>query len=150
MIADVLLTELLLLRHGAEYFALELTAAVEAMELPALAPLPDAPALLLGVFRERGSAIPVFSASRLLEVEGLGTGGEVLVIVRDGDREVGLVVDEVEDVIMANLAAMQQPIDSMRGQGLVRGLVRAGARLVAVLDARAIVRIGARALPALA
>jgi purine-binding chemotaxis protein CheW len=150
MIADVLLTELLLLRHGAEYFALELTAAVEAMELPALAPLPDAPALLLGMFRERGSAIPVFSASRLLEVEGLGTGGEVLVIVRDGDREVGLVVDEVEDVIMANLAAMQQPIDSMRGQGLVRGLVRAGSRLVAVLDARAIVRIGARALPALA
>jgi purine-binding chemotaxis protein CheW len=150
MIADVLLTELLLLRHGAEYFALELTAAVEAMELPALAPLPDAPALLLGMFRERGSAIPVFSASRLLEVEGIGTGGEVLVIVRDGDREVGLVVDEVEDVIMANLAAMQQPIDSMRGQGLVRGLVRAGPRLVAVLDARAIVRIGARALPALA
>lgn len=150
MIADALLTELLLLRHGAEYFALELTAAVEAMELPVLAPLPDTPAILLGMLPERGSAIPVFSASRILEVEGRGRGGEVLVIVRDGDREVGLVVDEVEDVIMANLSAMQQPIDSMRGQGVVRGLVRDGPRLVAVLDARAIVRIGARALPELA
>jgi chemotaxis signal transduction protein len=74
----------------------------------------------------------------------------VLVIVRDGDREVGLVVDEVEDVIMANLSAMKQPIDSMRGQGVVRGLVRDGPRLIAVLDARAIVSIGARALPELA
>ena len=147
MIADALLTELLLLRQGAEYFALELTAAVEAMELPVLAPLPDAPALLLGMLPERGSAIPVFSASLILDVKGKGQGGEVLVIVRDGDREVGLVVDEVEDVIMANLSVMQQPIDSMRGPGVVRGLVRDGARLVAVLDARAIVRIGARALP---
>lgn len=147
MITGAQLTELLLLRHGAEYFALELPSAVEAMELPALAPLPDAPPLLLGMFTERGSAIPVFSASIILDVEGRGAGSEVLVIIRDGVREVGLVVDEVEDVIMANLAAMQQPIESMRGEGVVRGVVRAGARLVAVLDTRAIVRVSARALP---
>jgi purine-binding chemotaxis protein CheW len=150
MIANAMLTELLLLRQGAEFFALELTAAVEAMELPALAPLPNAPASLLGMLTDRGSAIPVFSASRILEVEGRGLGDEVLVIVRDGDRQVGLVVDEVEDVIMADLTTMQRPMDSMRGNGVVRGVVHAGNRLVAVLDARIVVRIGARALPELA
>jgi purine-binding chemotaxis protein CheW len=150
MIANAMLTELLLLRQGAEFFALELTAAVEAMELPALAPLPDAPASLLGMLTDRGSAIPVFSASRILEVEGRGLGDEVLVIVRDGDRQVGLVVDEVEDVIMADLTTMQRPMDSMRDNGVVRGVVHAGDRLVAVLDARIVVRIGARALPELA
>ena len=150
MIANAMLTELLLLRQGAEFFALELTAAVEAMELPALAPLPDAPASLLGMLTDRGSAIPVFAASRILEVEGRGCGDEVLVIVRDGDRQVGLVVDEVEDVIMADLTTMQRPMDSMRGNGVVRGVVHSGNRLVAVLDARAVVRIGARALPELA
>jgi len=150
MIANAMLTELLLLRQGAEFFALELTAAVEAMELPALAPLPDAPASLLGMLTDRGSAIPVFAASRILEVEGRGLGDEVLVIVRDGDRQVGLVVDEVEDVIMADLTTMQRPMDSMRDNGVVRGVVHAGDRLVAVLDARIVVRIGARALPELA
>ena len=150
MIANAMLTELLLLRQGAEFFALELTAAVEAMELPALAPLPDAPASLLGMLTDRGSAIPVFSASRILEVEGRGQGSEVLVIVRDGDRQVGLVVDEVEDVIMADLTTMQRPMDSMRANGVVRGVVHADGRLVAVLDARIVVRIGARALPELA
>jgi len=149
MIANAMLTELLLLRQGAEFFALELTAAVEAMELPALAPLPDAPASLLGMLTDRGSAIPVFSASRILEVEGRGLGDEVLVIVRDGNRQVGLVVDEVEDVIMADLTTMQRPMDSMRDNGLVRGVVHAGDRLVAVLDARIVVRIGALALPEL-
>ena len=150
MTADSMLTELLLLRQGAEYFALELTAAVEAMELPALAPLPGAPASLLGMLTDRGAAIPVFAASRILEVESRGTGDEVLVIVRDGERQVGMVVDEVEDVIMADLTTMQQPMDSMRGDAVVRGVVRAGTRLVAMLDARAVVRIGARALPELA
>ncbi|MEO7040521.1 MAG: chemotaxis protein CheW [Gemmatimonadaceae bacterium] len=145
-IPAAILTELLLLRQGAEFFALELTAAVEALELPALAPLPDAPVSLLGMLTDRGAAIPVFAASRILEVEGRGAGDEVLVIVRDGDRHVGLVVDEVEDVIMADLTTMQRPMDSMRGDGVVRGVVHAGARLVAVLSAREIVRIAVRAL----
>ncbi|MDQ2932303.1 MAG: chemotaxis protein CheW [Gemmatimonadota bacterium] len=147
MNATAILTELLLLRQGAEFFALELTAAVEALELPALAPLPDAPASLLGMLTDRGAAIPVFAASRILEVEGRGAGDEVLVIVRDGARQVGLVVDEVEDVIMADLTTMQRPMDSMRGDGVVRGVVQAASRLVAVLDASAVVRIGVRALP---
>lgn len=148
MNTSAILTELLLLRQGAEFFALELTAAVEALEFPALAPLPGAPASLLGMLTDRGAAIPVFAASRILEVEGRGAGDEVLVIVRDGVRQVGLVVDEVEDVIMADLTTMQRPMDSMRGDGVVRGVVHAGSRLVAVLDASAVVRIGVRALPA--
>ena len=57
----------------------------------------------------------------------------MLVIVRDGERQVGIVVDEVEDVIMADLTSMQRPLDAMRGDGVVRGLVHAGSRLVAVL-----------------
>jgi chemotaxis signal transduction protein len=144
------LTELLLMRQGVEYFALVLTAAMEALELPALTRIPESPESLLGMLTDRGAGIPVFAGSRILEVEGLGAGAEVLVIVRDGERQVGLVVDEVEDVIMADVTAMQQPMDSMRGGGVVRGVVRSGNRLVAVLDARALVRLGTRALPELA
>lgn len=144
------LTELLLLRHGAEYFAFVLTSAMEAIEQPTLTPIPGAPAMLLGMLTDRDAGIPVFAGSRILGVDGQRAGDEVLVIVRDGERQVGLVVDEVEDVIMADLTAMQQPIDSMRTGGIVRGVVQSGNRLVAVLDARAIVRMGARALPELA
>jgi purine-binding chemotaxis protein CheW len=144
------LTELLLVRQGVEYFALVLTAAMEALELPALTPIPEAPACLLGMLADRGAGIPVFAGSRILEVEGLRTGAEVLVIVRDGERQVGLVVDEVEDVIMVDVATMQQPMDAMRGGGIVRGVVRSEHRLIAVLDARALVRLGARALPEIA
>lgn len=139
---------LLLVRQGAEFFALELTAAVEALELPSLTRLPGAPASLLGLTTVRGAAIPVFAASRVLDVEARATGGDgVLVVVRDGDRQIGMVVDDVEDVIMADLTTMQQPMESMRAGGVVRGVVRSGNRLVALLDARAIVRIGVRALP---
>jgi len=140
-------TGLLLMRQGAEFFALELTAAVEAMELPALAPLPGAPPSLLGMTTVRGAAIPVFTAGGVLDVDARGTGDGVLVIVRDGDRQIGMVVDDVEDVIMVDLTVMQQPIEAMRSDGVVRGVVRSGQMLVAVLDARAVVRIGARALP---
>jgi chemotaxis signal transduction protein len=144
------LTELLLLRQGAEYFAFVLTSAMEAMELPVLTPIPQAPAMLLGMLTDRGAGIPVFAGSHILGVHGQRAGDEVLVLVRDGARQVGLVVDEVEDVIMADLTTLQQPIDAMRTGGVVRGVVQSGNRLVAVLDARAIVRMGARALPELA
>jgi purine-binding chemotaxis protein CheW len=144
------LAELLLMRQGAEYFALVLTAAMEALELPPLTRIPEAPAYLLGMLTDRGAGIPVFAGSRILEVDGTGARDEVLVIVRDGERQVGLVIDEVEDVIMADLTMMQQPMDSMRGGGIVRGVVQSGTRLVAVLDARALVRMGARALPEVA
>jgi purine-binding chemotaxis protein CheW len=150
---DAPLTELLLLRHGGEYFALALTSAMEALELPALTRIPEAPASLLGMLTDRGAGIPVFAASRVLEVEGQSAEEGVLVIVRDGERQVGVVVDEVEDVIMADLTTMQHPIGSMRGGGVVSGVVQSENRLVAVLDARAIVLmgyLGARALPELA
>lgn len=140
------LTSLLLLRHGAEYFALELTAALEAIELPVLALLPGAPASLLGMTTIRGATTPVFAASRVLEVEGR-SGEGVLVVVRDGGRQIGMVVDEVEDVIMTDLTTMQQPLESMRRDGVVRGVVRSESRLVAVLDATAIVRLGVPVSP---
>ena len=144
------LTELLLMRQGVEYFALVLTAAIEALELPALTRIPEAPEYLLGMLTDRGAGIPVFAGSLILEVEGLGASEDVLVIVRDGERQVGLVVDEVEDVIMADVTTMQQPMDSMRRGGVVRGVVQSGHRLIAVLDAHALVRMGERALPEVA
>ena len=143
------LTALLLMRQGTEYFALALTAAMEALELPPLTAIPGAPAYLLGMLTDRGTGIPVFAGSRILEVEGLGAGDEVLVIVRDVERQVGLVVDAVEDVIMADVT-MQQPMDSMRSDGVVRGVVQSENRLIALLDARALVRLGSRALPEVA
>jgi purine-binding chemotaxis protein CheW len=148
--SEASLTELLLMRQGTEYFALVLTAAMEAVELPALTRIPEAPPSLLGMLTDRGAGIPVFAGSSILEVDGLAAGDEVLVIVCDGERLVGLVIDEVEDVIMADVTTMQQPMDSMRCGGIVRGVVHAGNRLVAVLDARALVRMGARALPEVA
>ena len=110
------LTALLLMRHGLEYFAVLLTAAMEAVELPPLTRIPEAPAYLLGMLTDRGAGVPVFDGGRILEVDTLGTDEGVLVIVGDGERRIGLVVDEVEDVIMADMTTMQQPMDSMRGR----------------------------------
>jgi chemotaxis signal transduction protein len=70
--------------------------------------------------------------------------------VCDVGRQVGLVMDEVEDVIMVDVTTMQQPMETMRRDGVVRGVVQSGNRLVAVLDARALVRMGARELPEVA
>ena len=116
---DSTLTALLLMRQGAEYFALVLTAAMEAIELPPLTGIPGAPRMLLGMLTDRGAGIPVFAGSCVLEVDASGAGDEVLVIVRDGERRVGLVVDEVEDVIMADVTMVQQPMESVRDGGVV-------------------------------
>ncbi len=59
------------------------------------------------------------------------------VIVSDGDRQIGVVVGEVEGVIMVDRATMQRPMASMNGENVVRGVVRARGLLVAIVDARA-------------
>ncbi len=61
----------------------------------------------------------------------------MLVIVSDGDRQIGVVVGEVEDVMMVDLATMQLPMASMNGENVVRDMVRARGLLVAIVDARA-------------
>lgn len=137
---------LLLFRVAGECFALDLPSVEEAVELPALHGVPTRERHLLGLVDWRGRLLPVYSARRALGVE---SGCEsVALVVHDGVRHVGLAVDDVDDVLeLASAAVRPVPV---RGapEPMLRGLVRHGDALVAVVEAAALVEQCAAEVPA--
>ena len=137
--SETLLPEHLLFRIGVELFAIPLAHAEEAVEGLLWDVLPDLPFGVLGVATLRGRLLPVYSPQRPLGIERSDPYGVTLVL-RHEHRALGFAVDDVEDVLSV-------PPDSIRpaplpdtGERVVRGVVRHGDELVALLDTAALFR----------
>ena len=131
-------SEVLIFRLGGEYFALDLACAEEVLELPALERLPHASAAMLGVAALRDGLLPVYTPEPALRVARAKARG-VLVVVRSGERRVGLAVDDVEDVMTIEPSMVRRPPVSGTGGAVLRGIARRGSDLVGILDADALV-----------
>jgi purine-binding chemotaxis protein CheW len=130
--------QLLLFRVGTEWFATDLAAAEEAIELPQVHHVPEMPESMLGMFDLRGRMIPVYAPARVLGVPLRSTAAATLVL-RGGDQRVGIAVDDVEDVLTLDLAQLRDLPGTDDADGVILGVARHGRDLVAVLDADALV-----------
>lgn len=154
--------ELLAFRAGGERFAFDVRALDEAVDTPVLerSPLartngqsaptrvPDratvaacaeasADEIFRGIARLASRSIPVFDTARLLGTTGASAGGQLLVM-RSGARRIGLLADDVDDVITIDLATVKQsPVDV--GDELLLGVTWDGEEVTGILDARALI-----------
>ena len=130
--------ELLLFRIGRELFATALSAVEEAVELAEIRTIPEMSREMLGVFDLRGRMIPIYTPAIALGVP-LAASPQAALVVRSGDRRMALAVDDVEDVLDADLATVRAAPGTDDGDGVLLGVVRHGRSLVAVLDGEALV-----------
>jgi purine-binding chemotaxis protein CheW len=130
--------ELLLFRVGHELFATALSAVEEAVELAGIRPIPEMSHAMLGVFDLRGRMIPIYSPAAALGVP-LADAPLAALVVRSGDRRMALAVDDVEDVLDADLAEVRPAPGIEDADGVLLGVVRQGRALVALLDGEALV-----------
>jgi purine-binding chemotaxis protein CheW len=136
--ADAAGAEMLRVRLGDEHFALPLAAVEEALECPPLAPVPGGAPELLGAFALRGRFLPVFAPERALGVSRGAEAGVVLVMHAAGGPRVGLLVDDVEDVIRIDRTQMVRSPRNGTPADVVLGVARLGPDLVAVVDTAAL------------
>jgi purine-binding chemotaxis protein CheW len=128
--------ELLTFEAGGERFAFDLRAVDEIIDAPSLQDVPDAPPQMVGVCALRGRTIPVFGSSHVL---GVPTGSASAVLVmRNGDRRLGLLVDDVDDVVTVELCDLRDAPWEGQDDMLLGVLWRDGA-LTSILDARSLV-----------
>ena len=132
------IAQLLLFRVGSEWFATDLAAAEEAIELPQVHHVPEMPDSMLGMFDLRGRMLPIYAPARVLGVALRSTSAATLVL-RGGEQRVGIAVDDVEDVFTLDLSHLRDLPGSDDADGVVLGVARHGNDLVAVLDAEALV-----------
>ena len=128
---------LLLFRVGRELFAAELAAIEEAVELPPVHPLPEMRGTLRGAFEHRGRMIALYSPAAILG-HPVTPDVPVALVARAGERRIGLVVDDVEDVMHLALEEMHDPPMLGHADGVLLGVARHGAALVALVDVEAL------------
>lgn len=123
---------LLLVRMGDRPCAIPCERVVEIVPRVNLDHIPDAPAAVLGVMNLRGRVVPVMDvrahvAGHAVDVKTY----QHLVVIESGDRQVGLPVDDVQDVVEVSPAAIERPGELTRSKA--PGVVRIGEDLVLVI-----------------
>ena len=132
--------------RGARYLAFDLAGAIYALPLvhvrevdrvPAVTPLPNVPAWLLGAANLRGEIVSVVDLAGFL---GLSTGRQLrdsrLLACRDGNMEAGLVVEQVRDIRELPDAAIRPPAGAIPGRAAryLAGVHAGDGRLTMILD----------------
>lgn len=129
-------SELLAFHLGGERFAFDVRALDEVLDAPLVELLPQGDPTMVGLTTHHSRPIPVFDTSRVLGMPA--TCGRSVLVMRSGHRRVGLLVDEVDDVISIDLSRLQPPPfgtddDLLLGVSWTHGV------LSAILDARALI-----------
>lgn len=131
------LSDTLVFRVGAERFAIDLAAVEEAIELPSVHHLPEMPDHLLGVFELRQRLVPIYSPERVLRV-ALGRDAAAVLVLRAREKRLGLAVDDVDDVLTIDGAAVRRAPIPDNDDNVLLGVIRRGVDLLALIDAESL------------
>jgi purine-binding chemotaxis protein CheW len=104
--------ELISIMAGGQQFAIDIMSVREIRGWTASTPLPHAPSHVLGMINLRGSILPVVDLASRLGL-GLATPNQssVVVVTQIHDREVGLLVDAVCDILTVTENMLHEPPD---------------------------------------
>lgn len=130
-------SDTLVFRVGDERFAIDLAAVEEAIELPSVHHLPEMPEHLLGVFELRGRLVPIYSPQRVLGV-ALAQEAAAVLVLRSQEKRLGLAVDDVDDVLLIQGAAVRRAPIPDNEDNVLLGVIRRGADLLALVDAESL------------
>lgn len=122
---------------GQEEYGVEILKIQEIKGFSAVTPLPNAPVCIKGVLNLRGTIVPIVDLRKKFSLPEVGyTKFTVIVVVQVQGKIMGFIVDAVSDVLSVAGADIQ-PTPDLYGQvdtSFINGLVRAGEKLVILLD----------------
>jgi purine-binding chemotaxis protein CheW len=130
-------SDTLVFHVGRERFAIDLAAVEEAIELPSVHHLPEMPEHMLGVFELRGRLVPIYSPERVLRV-ALAREAAAVLVLRARDKRLGLAVDDVDDVLTVEGAAVRRAPIPENDDNVLLGVIRRGSELLAIVDAESL------------
>lgn len=123
-------------RLAKQFYCLPITNIVEVAALPSLEALPDAPDALLGIANRHGEILPVLDLRKAFKTELQTITVSTLFIVAEHQKQMlGLVVDEVQQVIYVHPSALKAAGSSSR---FVSHLLNYENRLYQKIDMKAL------------
>ncbi|HJP56767.1 MAG TPA: chemotaxis protein CheW [Gemmatimonadales bacterium] len=124
-------------RVGPQEFALDISQVERILRYEKPAALPRAPEFLEGVVRYEGSAIPVVDLRKRLELEAAITEETRLMVLSLDGQRIGMLVDQVREVIRVDSTTITAPPPMVRGLAAtyIAGIITEGERTVVLLNA---------------
>jgi purine-binding chemotaxis protein CheW len=122
-------------RLAEQEYALRLENVSEVLRMVAITPLPEAPAWLAGVINLRGRVIAVTDLRLRLGLPAPAPGlNTPIIVVEAGGRQLGLIADSVVEVLTNAAEADDLPAGLAGYSRLAQATLRAGDRLITILD----------------
>jgi purine-binding chemotaxis protein CheW len=130
--------QLVTFRVGSQEFAFDILQVERILRHVAPAPLPKAPAFLEGIVPYEGGAVPVIDLRKRFELEAPIREETRLMIVNLGDQRVGVLVDEVREVMRVDSTTISSPGPMVSGlaAAYIAGIVTRPERTIIILNAR--------------
>ena len=123
---------------GPQEFAFDILQIERILRYEPPARLPQSPGFLEGVIQYGGGAVPVVDLRKRFELEAAIWEETRLMILDLGDQRVGVVVDEVREVLRVDSRTITAPGPMVRGlaAAYISGVVARPARTIIILNAR--------------
>jgi purine-binding chemotaxis protein CheW len=130
--------QVVIFRVGSQEFALDILQVERILRYVVPSPLPKAPAFLEGVVQYDGGAVPVVDLRKRFELEAPITEETRLMVLDMDDQRVGVLVDEVREVIRVDSTTITAPGPVIRGlaAAYISGIITRPARTIIILNAR--------------
>jgi len=128
--------ELLSFQLAQESYAIRLTLVQQIIKMREITPVPRAPEYVLGVISLRGVIIPVFDLRRRLGLARREHTRETrIIVVREGAKSIGLIVDRVRQVVRIPAAGIEPPPPVLGGleAEYLEGIGRSEGRMLILL-----------------
>jgi purine-binding chemotaxis protein CheW len=123
---------------GPQEFAFDILQIERILRYEPPARLPQSPGFLEGMVQYGGGAVPVVDLRKRFELEAAIREETRLMILDLGDQRVGVVVDEVREVLRVDSRTITAPGPMVRGlaAAYISGVVARPARTIIILNAR--------------
>lgn len=130
--------QLVTFRVGTQEFALDILQVQRILRHVVPSPLPKAPAFLEGVVPYEGGAVPVVDLRKRFDLDAPILQDTRLMVVDLGDHRVGVLVDEVCEVMRVDSTTITAPGPMVSGlaAAYIAGIVTRPGRTIIILNAR--------------
>jgi purine-binding chemotaxis protein CheW len=130
--------QLVSFRVGAQEFAFDILQVERILRHVVPAPLPKAPDFLEGVVPYAGGAVPVVDLRKRFELDAPILEETRLMVVDLGEQRVGVLVDEVREVMRVDSTTITAPGPVVSGlaAAYIAGIVSRPGRTIIILNAR--------------
>ena len=125
-------------RVGSQEFAFDILQVERILRYSAPSPLPKAPGFLEGVVPYEGGAVPVVDLRKRFDLDAPIREETRLMVVDLGDQRVGVLVDEVREVIRVDSTTITAPGPMVSGLAAtyIAGIITRPGRTIIILNAR--------------